>query len=210
MLKPLTRSLARFSPAFGDLSHLEHYRPAYKQKNLADRAYLNQIGCVISIVIVTLGIPLDYVVYPEHFAQFAILRIAEDLFLLSMYFITTLQRVKPYLYLVTAAFTSSVIMTVVIIIYKTDGATSTYYAGINLVLLGVGFMLGLSFKEALFYTFLTLASYLAVSVVSGIPEGAWRIVVNNSYFIFLTGVVANIAAYSVSYTHLTLPTTPYV
>ncbi|MBL4842143.1 MAG: response regulator [Thalassospira sp.] len=195
MLKPLTRSLARFSPAFGDLSHLEHYRPAYKQKNLADRAYLNQIGCVISIVIVTLGIPLDYVVYPEHFAQFALLRIAEDLFLLSMYFITTLQRVKPYLYLVTAAFTSSVIMTVVIIIYKTDGATSTYYAGINLVLLGVGFMLGLSFKEALFYTFLTLASYLAVSVVSGIPEGAGRIVVNNSYFIFLTGVVANIAAY---------------
>ncbi|WP_170005835.1 ATP-binding protein [Marinobacter guineae] len=195
MLKSLTRSLTQFSPAFGDVSHLEHYRPAYKQKNLADRAYLNRIGCLISIVIVTLGIPLDYVVYPEQFVQFAFLRVAEVAFLMAMYCITTLPSVKPYLFLVTTAFTSSVILTVVIIIYQTDGATSTYYAGINLVLLGIGFMLGLSFKEALFYTCLTLASYLAVSAASGIPDGAWRIVINNSYFIFLTGVVANIAAY---------------
>ena len=195
MIKSLTRSLAQFSPAFGDVSHLKHYRPAYKQKNLADRAYLNRIGCLISIIIVTLGIPLDYVVYPEKFVQFAFLRIAEVAFLMVMYAITTLPRVRPYLFLVTAAFTSSVILTVVIIIYQTDGATSTYYAGINLVLLGIGFMLGLTFKEALFYTFLTLASYWAVSAASGIPEGAWRIVINNSYFIFLTGVVANIAAY---------------
>lgn len=195
MIKSLTRSLAQFSPAFGDVSHLKHYRPAYKQKNLADRAYLNRIGCLISIIIVTLGIPLDYVVYPDHFVQFAFLRIAEVVFLMAMYAITTLPSVKPYLFLVTTAFTSSVILTVVIIIYQTEGATSTYYAGINLVLLGIGFMLGLTFKEALFYTFLTLASYLAVSAASGIPEGAWRIVINNSYFIFLTGVVANIAAY---------------
>ena len=87
--KSLTRSLTQFSPAFGDVSHLEHYRPAYKQKNLADRAYLNRIGCLISIVIVTLGIPLDYVVYPEQFVQFAFLRVAEIAFLMAMYCITT-------------------------------------------------------------------------------------------------------------------------
>ena len=96
MLKSLTRSLEQFSPAFGDLSSLEHYRPAYKRKNLADRAYLNRIGCLISIVIVTLGIPLDYVVYPEQFAQFAALRIAEDLFLLSMYFIKVIKAASRY------------------------------------------------------------------------------------------------------------------
>src|SRR5690606_42081103 len=48
-----------------------------REKNWADRAYLNQIGCLVSIVIVTLGIPLDYIVYPDHFAQFTALRLFE-------------------------------------------------------------------------------------------------------------------------------------
>lgn len=195
MLQRLYRNLARFNPAFGDLSALEKYRKSYRLQNLKDRAYLNQIGCLISIVIVTLGIPLDYVVYPDQFAQFTVLRLTEDAFLITMYWMTTWPSLRRYLYFITFCFTTSVILTVCVIILATDGAISPYYAGINLVMLGIGFMLGLSFREALFYTALSVASYLVVSAISGIPEGAVPIVINNSYFIFLTGVIAIIAAY---------------
>lgn len=195
MLKKLHAKLGRFSPAFRDLGHLDEYRAGFREKNWADRAYLNQIGCLVSIVIVTLGIPLDYIVYPDHFAQFTALRLFEVGFLALMFGLTTLPSMRPHLFRITAIFTGSVIATVCVIIYVTEGAVSPYYAGINLVMIGIGFIMGLTFREAVFYTTFSVMAYLFVSVLAGIPDDAWRIVINNGYFIFLTGVIAILAAY---------------
>lgn len=195
MLKKLYSKLRQFSPAFRDLSHLDGYRPGFEVQNWDDRAYLNQLGCIVSILIVTLGIPLDYIVYPEYFAEFTALRIGEILFLSVLFFVTALSSMRPHLFKITAVFTGSVIATVCVIIYVTEGAVSPYYAGINLVLIGIGFIMGFSYKEALFYSLSAILSYLFVSVLVGIPDDSWRIVVINGYFIFLTGVIAVIAAY---------------
>lgn len=195
MLTKLYSKLAQFSPAFRDLSHLDEYRPGFEAQNWTDRAYLNQIGCIVSIVIVTLGIPLDYIVYPQYFSEFTFLRLGEVLFLSIMFFVTTLSSMRPHLFKITAIFTGSVIATVCVIIFVTEGAVSPYYAGINLVLIGIGFIMGLSYKEALSYSVFAILSYLFVSALAGIPEDSWRIVIINSYFIFLTGVIAVIAAY---------------
>ncbi|EHJ06306.1 ATP-binding protein [Marinobacter manganoxydans] len=195
MLTKLYSMLGQFSPAFRDLSHLEEHHKSFEAQNWIDRAYLNQIGCIVSIIIVTLGIPLDYIVYPEYFVEFAALRVGEVVFLSIMFFVTTLDSMRPHVFKITAIFTGSVIATVAVIIYVTEGAVSPYYAGINLVLIGIGFIMGLTFKEALAYSLFAILSYLFVSVLAGVPDGSWRIVIINGYFIFLTGVIAVIAAY---------------
>jgi signal transduction histidine kinase len=102
---------------------------------------------------------------------------------------------RPHVFKITAVFTGSVIATVCVIIYVTEGAISPYYAGINLVLIGIGFIMGLTFKEAFAYSLFAILSYLFVSVLAGISDDSWRNVIINSYFIFLTGVIALIAAY---------------
>lgn len=195
MLTKLYSMLGQFSPAFRDLSHLEEHHKSFEAQNWIDRAYLNQIGCIISIIIVTLGVPLDYIVYPEYFVEFATLRVGEVVFLSILFFVTALDSMRPHVFKITAIFTGSVIATVAVIIYVTEGAVSPYYAGINLVLIGIGFIMGLTFKEALAYSLLAIFSYLFVSVLAGVPDGSWRIVIINGYFIFLTGVIAVVAAY---------------
>lgn len=195
MLKKLYSKLGQFSPGFRDLSHLDEYHQSFEAQNWTDRAYVNQIGCIVSIVIVALGIPLDYIVYPTYFVEFTVLRLGEVLFLSIMFFVTTLSSMRPHVFKITAIFTGSVIATVCVIIYVTEGAVSPYYAGINLVLIGIGFIMGLSPKEALSYSLFAILSYLFVSALAGIPDDSWRIVIINGYFIFLTGVIALIAAY---------------
>lgn len=142
MLTKLYSMLGQFSPAFRDLSHLEEHHKSFEAQNWIDRAYLNQIGCIISIIIVTLGVPLDYIVYPEYFVEFAALRVGEVVFLSILFFVTTLDSMRPHVFKITAIFTGSVIATVAVIIYVTEGAVSPYYAGINLVLIGIGFIMG--------------------------------------------------------------------
>ena len=78
-------------------------------------------------------------------------------------------------------------------IYVEGGSTSSYYAGLNLVLLIVGFVLHWTFTESLVAVSLVIVMYLGACFLHG------GIVVksleNNLYFLVLTGVVVVTGSY---------------
>jgi len=73
-------------------------------------------------------------------------------------------------------------------IQATDGSTSLYYAGMNLVLLVVGFVLNWTLRESLIATLAVVVLYLAACFLHGPIEkgGAFA---NNLYFLVLTGII---------------------
>src|SRR5207247_5628258 len=79
-------------------------------------------------------------------------------------------------------------------IYATDGADSPYYAGLNLVLLVVGFVLHWTFLESLVAVSLTMAMYLAACFLTETPIASGHFF-NNLYFLILTGIIVVTGSY---------------
>ena len=79
-------------------------------------------------------------------------------------------------------------------IYETDGAESPYYAGLNLVLLVIGFVLQWTFAESLTAVSLVVAMYITACYARGglTPPAA---LINNLYFITLTGIIVVTGSY---------------
>ena len=81
-------------------------------------------------------------------------------------------------------------------IYATDGATSPYYAGLNLVLLTLAFVLHWTFWESLSAASLVLLLYVAASFFHGqITRTVIGEFVNNLYFLALTGIIVVTGSY---------------
>ena len=115
------------------------------------KAILNNVivGCLIGIVLTPSGALLDYYVYHKEFLYFLKLRLLGSL-LIAIFWaivITPFGRKHPRELGVLLAFIPSFIDSWMI--YATNGAESSYYAGYNLVLLVVGLVLHWTFLESL-------------------------------------------------------------
>ena len=83
-------------------------------------------------------------------------------------------------------------------IYKSpEGAASPYYAGLNLVLLVLAFVLHWTFRESLSAALLVLGLYLAAAIGHPAPniDVYHGIVTNNVYFLVLTGIIVATGSY---------------
>jgi len=79
------------------------------------------------------------------------------------------------------------IFTIAWMIYVNEGANSPYYAGLNLVMLGAAVLMRWSLMDSITVVCLTLAAYLLACFVNH-PAPNYRILFNNLYFLFVTGV----------------------
>ena len=79
-----------------------------------------------------------------------------------------------------------------LMIWKEGGATSSYYAGLNLVLLVVGFILHWTIRESIIATSVVLGMYLAACFVNDpqfLRTKDADLFANNIYFLVLTGII---------------------
>jgi signal transduction histidine kinase len=149
-----------------------------------------EVGCLLVMVLMPLGVVLDYFVYPQMVPAFFKVRLLcsllEGLVLLSLRarFTEQLHRV---LGLVVA------LLPVVFIcwmIYRTDGPRSPYYAGINLILLAIAFIMRWSVDLSVLASGLVLVLYLGAVLTRGpVPLEDRGFFVNNVYFLALTSVI---------------------
>jgi signal transduction histidine kinase len=155
-----------------------------------------KVACVIGMLLMPAGFILDRFVYPEKAMYFLELRLFCSA--LIAIFLTTLltqfgrQHYRFFgivLFMLPASFISWMI-------YATDGARSPYYAGLNLVLLVMAFVLHWTFWESLIASVLIILVYLAASFTRGsITNGTLGPIVNNLYFLALTGIIVVTGSY---------------
>ena len=155
------------------------------------------VGCLIGIVLMPLGTLLDFYVCHSEWVYFLKLRLTCSL-LIGVFWvvvITPFGRKHPRkLGVLLAIFPAFFISWM---IYATEGpssgANSPYYAGLNLVMLVVGFVLHWTFVESLAVVGLTTLMYVSACVLHGDISGVSLL--NNLYFLILTGVIIVTGSY---------------
>ena len=152
------------------------------------------VGCWLAITLMPAGLTLDYFVYPQYLLFFLKLRLICSLLVTGvlLLFYSSFGR-KHYLvlgqvwYLLPAFFISWMI-------YASEGYASPYYAGLNIVLIAVGFMLPWTYKENLLSGLFILVMYLGACALHGplILRGDFF---NNLYFLTLTDIIVVTGSY---------------
>jgi signal transduction histidine kinase len=155
-----------------------------------------KIGCIIGAVLMPAGIGLDYAVYPALVPSFLKVRLLCSVLIGLFWLIVASpvgQRHYRTLGVTLAMFPAA---SIAWMIFVKDGAESPYYAGLNLVLLVVGFVLHWTFWESFAAVSLTAFLYLVACIFSSYPiRGHGGEFFNNIYFLFTTGLIVVIGSY---------------
>ena len=129
-----------------------------------------KISCILGMTLVPTFAVVDFVVYPEHAYTFLWLRLLCSAMIgvfLSV-LLTPFGRRHIRFFGVTLVLIPASL--IAYMVYVTEGTESPYYAGLNLVLLVVGFVLNWTFRESLVAVSLVIATYLVACFLPGSGE----------------------------------------
>jgi two-component system sensor histidine kinase PhcS len=152
-----------------------------------------QWGCVIGVLFMPLGTVLDWFVYPNDVIYFLKLRLLCSL-LIGLFWATVAsplghRHLRPLGILL--AMIPTVCMS--LMIYLRDGSESLYYAGLNVVLLVVGFVLHWTIMESALAVCLVIVMYIAACTCHGpIQKVDFA---NNLYFLLITGMIVMVGSF---------------
>lgn len=151
-----------------------------------------RIGAWIVILLVPLCSVLDYYVYRPQFIQFLVLRLTCSLACLPLLFGINRKVGRRYykaypilLPVIPAIFIS-------LMIYLSGDASSVYYAGLTLCIVGTSFVFNWTFREIGLTLAVILTVYLAATLPNlraSDPTQKWGFYFNNTSFILLNCVI---------------------
>ena len=148
-----------------------------------------KITCYLGLVLMPAGIVLDYFVYPQDVLEFLKLRLMCDILIAAFLSILATPFAKKYYRFLGVALAMLPAFFISLMIYRIpNGASSPYYAGLNLVMLAVGFVMHWTFLESLVAMTLIITMYLTACLANG-PLRDLGIFFNNIYFLILTGTI---------------------
>ena len=147
------------------------------------------LGCLLGIVLMPAGTALDFFMYKGQLGYFLKLRLTCSL-LIGIFWLVVAspwgRRYPRQLGVVLAFFPAFFIA---LMVYVTGGAVSPYYAGLNLVLLVIGFILHWTFLESFTVVSVVFSMYIGACILDGNIWESRDIFFNNIYFLVLTGIV---------------------
>lgn len=178
-----------------DLQADEALRLRYKEYNKAHRVAGTRTGSILVALLMPFGFLLDYIVYPEELTFFLVLRVLCSAIAFGMYGLLAFEFWKRFhrIFELFLFFLPSFF--ICLMIYYTEGIHSGYYAGLNLVLIGLSWAVRVDWLDSILYLLLTmvlygLACYLHVDGIESV-----RMLVNNYYFILVTGMIVVTGSY---------------
>ncbi len=158
-----------------------------------------QVGCILGIIFMPAGICLDWVVYDDKVQQFFIVRLICSLLLGLIWFLFKTPWGRSYYQLLGLIEVFLPLASISLMIQQTEGASSPYYAGLTLVLIGAGIVLRWGLLESIIVLTMSLGLYLLACFThspdapvnsgrSAIDIANSKIFFNNLYFLVVTGV----------------------
>ena len=181
-------AVPEIAPAGGDKQPaLSEIKAAYADYNRGLRTTGAKTACILVTTLMPLGGLMDVFVYPHHRGSFFILRLICALLSAMLWWLLNTQfgrawyRVLGMLTFFLPCFFISVM------IWSTEGARSPYYAGLNLVLIGLSWVSLVSVAECIISAGLNLFLYCAASVANGhstLPDYSGAL-----FFISCTGII---------------------
>jgi signal transduction histidine kinase len=171
-------------------------KEAFFQYNRHFRIASFKVGCILVIGLMPAGFLLDCFVYPKEADLFLSLRLICSFLAMILWGLLNTPWGRGHFRMLGMLCFILPSLFISIMIYSSDGVTSSYYAGLNLVLIGMTWAAQVDFIESAIAAVLTLVMYCVACFAHGnvIPS----VLFNNLYFIVLTGIIVMTGSYYVN------------
>jgi len=166
--------------------------PEYVTEEVRNRFSRLRIALILCIIFVPGGVTLDLFVYREHFAELFAIRLFVSVILIGL--LVLLLRVRDSLRIVSAISVANALINNLAfcwMVYLTEGALSPYYAGVNLIILGLSVLLLSTWRETFIVCSISVVAYTLACLFNltiSQPEAA-GLLYNNLFFIGITSLV---------------------
>jgi signal transduction histidine kinase len=172
----------------------ESLRKAFREYESGIAVVNARRAAVIAAIFMLAGWSLDWVVFPEYAWTFLLIRAMCAILLGGVFFqLGHLRQSK-----VASHFAQGIalfpLISICAMIAITDGGNSIYYAGLNLVLVGLSLLLRWRFRNSL-AMIVSCGICYSLSVMVSRETADFRILFNNSYFLFVTSVFVLAGSY---------------
>ena len=174
--------------------HVSSARGAYEEEHRHLLRARGKLSCLFGITLVPIFSILDYVFVPALWLPFLLLRAAntaENVLIFILIHAGKNLSARTINWFMTLYFTSIGIM-IAYMCRRMGGYDSTYYAGLNIVMLVVGLVMPWS---ALYTTVNGIVIYLAFFALGYRPDFRMADLVNSSFFLLSTDLIAAVASY---------------
>jgi signal transduction histidine kinase len=170
-------------------------RNAFDQHDRDVRLRSSRVAHVLIILLVPAGVSLDWLVYPSLWFELFLVRLLVAAFAGAALVLHRTRFVRENVR--WFAMLSPLVVNAAIswMVYRSEGALSPYYAGLNLVLAGIGVLLPWSLSEATLASVLTLGFYVTACVSHGPLLSRPPALFGNLYFLVLTCIICVTAAH---------------
>ena len=145
---------------------------------------------ILAIVLVPLFFLLDYFTMPkELLPRLGIYRLISTIILVCQFFIVRNTKPSWVSYLHGHLVTLNVGGMIALMTVDLGGFNSSYYAGLNLVIVGVNLLLPWNAFHSALNCLVILAMYIGFNVIAGLDFN-YQSLYNNLFFIFATGLIS--------------------
>lgn len=161
----------------------------------SDIAYENaRRTAVFAAVFMLLAASLDFVIMREHAPQFFLIRAICAMLEGGIFWYLTSTRGGGYSNALTQGITLLPLVSIGSMIAVTEGGNSVYYAGLNLVLVGLSLLLRWTFRNTLGMILATFVCYLTAVALSPVVSD-FKTFFGNVFFLFVTSVFVLAGSY---------------
>ncbi len=162
---------------------------AYKIHDRLLRVNYARIGSGLLLVLMLAGISLDYYIYPQLLFKLFLIRVMSDVLTVGILILTYTRLGDRHIEALGLSLALVANFSISTMIYISEGAVSPYYAGLNLIILGIGVLMPWTFKESIVVCLATLAMYLFACLLHRDTAISWNILFNNLYFLVLSAII---------------------
>lgn len=150
----------------------------------------NRIGAILGVIFMPAGAVLDLVVYSgESFlGEFFVVRLVCALLMGGLWFLFDSEFGRRHYRPLGQILVSLPMASIAWMIYTEGGASSTYYAGINLVIVVTGILIRWRLSDTGWMCFIGISMYLVACFLHAGGIGSWSVFFNNLYFLVLTAI----------------------
>jgi signal transduction histidine kinase len=166
--------------------------PEFKQAFLDNerqvRINTGKLACALVVVLMPFGVLLDYAVYPDHVGYFFRLRLLCSALVGIIWLLHRTAWGRNHHEALGLPIVMLPAIFIAFMIFVTDGTSSPYYAGLNLILLAVSAVGHWSFRDTMISVSSVILMYFGASYANA-TNFDFSDFFNNLYFLALTGII---------------------
>ena len=165
-------------------------RRAFEAEEHELRLRQSKVACILGIVLIPAGIVLDRVTYFDQLNTLTAIRLVAAVLIAVIYALHFWDKTAVHVRYLTMTGLLIAVASIAVMIGITDGANSTYYNGLFLILFAVGVLAPMQPFEAALLCVSTLGIYIIACSQVPSATDTTNALMNNLYFLILTCIIS--------------------